>query len=241
MTRFIVVDEQRCLACKQCVVECALAHGQADTLAEAIAAGEQLRSRVYVEAVEGGGVPLQCRNCPDPACVAVCPKDALSRSGPDEPVVLDLELCIGCGFCMYACPFGVIDMSPDGKKAVKCDLCENRTASGELPACVVACPTGAIQFEEMDDAVRRQRDEGVTGCMGCLAAIEAGGARDESGKARCDVCGDAFAPAKLLDRIRPKLPEPAPLANICPRCRRSLAAGQLAPQAKSSAVAESGD
>jgi ferredoxin len=145
-------------------------------------------------------------------------------------VVLDLELCIGCGFCMYACPFGVIDMSPDGKKAVKCDLCRDRTAAGDPPACVAACPTGAIQFEEMDEALRQRRSEVVAGCTARLASVEPRGEQGESGKARCDVCGDPYAPAKLLDRLRSKLPEPVPAANVCPCCRRTLAAAELAPE-----------
>lgn len=158
MAKMIVVNPERCLACKSCVLECALAHSRASTLIEALRQETPPQSRVHVEAIGEFGMPLQCRQCEDAPCVAVCPTEALYRHVAGDPVLLDGDKCIGCKFCIVACPFGAIDLSRDGKAIVKCDLCIERTAAGEQPACVAACHTGALKFEDVQYflKVRRQ-------------------------------------------------------------------------------------
>ena len=157
MAKIIVVDEKRCLGCKSCELECALAHTQAGTLIEAMNSGYQLQSRVHVEPAGQFGMPLQCRHCEDAPCIEVCPTDAICRSSQEGPVLLDGDKCIGCKLCMLVCPFGVIDMSKDKKAMVKCDMCIERTQAGQLPACVSACPTGALKLVELDDYLRDPR------------------------------------------------------------------------------------
>ena len=157
MAKFIVIDETRCLACGQCMVECAMAHTEAATLIEALSAETPAQPRVHVEPCGDFGMPLQCRHCEDAPCMAVCPTDAIQRPSPDGPVLLDSQRCIGCKCCLFACPFGVIDLSRDGKAVVKCDLCIARTEAGEEPACVAGCPTGALQFQEIDEYLTQQR------------------------------------------------------------------------------------
>lgn len=172
MAKIIVVNERRCLGCKSCELACAMAHTRAGSLVEALAGGELPQSRIYVEplgaAPEGAGgdvplsqlcMPLQCRHCEDAPCMAVCPCGAVYREPDGGPVVLDPERCIGCKFCIVACPFGVIALSRDGKAVVKCDRCKERVEGGELPACVEACPTGAIEFREMDEWLTERRRE----------------------------------------------------------------------------------
>lgn len=157
--KIIIVDEDRCLGCKSCTIECALAHCEAETLVEAINADVAPQARVHVEPAGQYCTPLQCRHCEDAPCIAVCPTEALSRSGEGQPVLLDTERCIGCKCCIFICPFGVIDMSRDGKAAVKCDLCAERTEAGQEPACVVACPTGSLKFVELSEELKRRRRE----------------------------------------------------------------------------------
>ena len=161
MAKFIFVDEEKCLACKQCMVECALAHTHAANLVEALVSGEALEPRVHVEPVGHFGMPIQCNHCEDAPCINVCPTSAIFRSEEGGPVLLDRDRCIGCKSCILVCPFGVIDLSRSGKAVVKCDLCCERTAVGEEPACVVGCPTGALEFREMDDWLRARRREAV--------------------------------------------------------------------------------
>jgi len=157
MTKIIVVNEERCLGCKSCVIECAVAHSHAKDLVEALRAGEPLQARVHVEPFKDFGMPLQCRHCEDAPCLAICPTEAIHRPVENGPVLIDAERCIGCKFCVVVCPFGVIDLSKDGKATVKCDLCIERTEVGEEPACVAACPTGALEFCDLDEWLKRRR------------------------------------------------------------------------------------
>ncbi|MHC4983023.1 MAG: 4Fe-4S dicluster domain-containing protein [Planctomycetota bacterium] len=157
MSKVIVVDAERCLACKQCMIECAMAHAEAKTLVEALARKESLQPRLHVESAGQFGMPLQCRHCEDAPCIAVCPTEAINRVGEAGLVLLDQDRCIGCKFCIFACPFGVIDLSRTGKAVIKCDLCIKRTEAGEEPACVAACPTGALEFTELTEELKRRR------------------------------------------------------------------------------------
>ena len=157
MAKVIVVHSERCLGCRSCQIECALAHTEAPTLVEALRAESPPQPRVHVEPVGESGVPLQCRHCDDAPCMAICPTEAIHRPVADGPVLIDPERCIGCKFCMAVCPFGVIEPARDGKAMIKCDLCVERIAAGQAPACVAACPTGALQFVELDEHLRRRR------------------------------------------------------------------------------------
>jgi carbon-monoxide dehydrogenase iron sulfur subunit len=160
----IVAHPQRCLACRTCELACALAHVDTEDLAEAIVA-HSAKPRIYVESAGELAVPLGCRHCDDAPCVRVCPSGALSRTDGESPVLVNPEKCIGCAFCVETCPFGVIRLarcgSPgplaEGRAIVKCDLCVARLAEGLLPACVAACPVGALAFEEIDQSARQAR------------------------------------------------------------------------------------
>lgn len=91
--------------------------------------------------------------------MTVCPTEAIHRPDEHGPVLIDPDRCIGCKFCLVVCPFGVIDLSRDGKAMVKCDLCLERTKAGEEPACVAGCPTGALEFCEIGDWLKRRRQD----------------------------------------------------------------------------------
>lgn len=153
----IVCDPTRCLACRSCELACAVAHSRAKTLVGAITESPAPESRVSLEVAEDITLPLQCRHCEDAPCVVVCPTKALSKPAAEGPVLLDQQLCIGCKSCVLVCPFGVIHLSRDGKAMIKCDLCVERLAAGELPACVSSCPTGALRFESTAEAARTTR------------------------------------------------------------------------------------
>ncbi|MHC4618896.1 MAG: 4Fe-4S dicluster domain-containing protein [Planctomycetota bacterium] len=71
--------------------------------------------------------------------------------------MIDKEKCIGCKFCLAVCPFGVIDITRDGKAVVKCDLCIERTKAGQQPACVEACPTKALELVDEKKLTARKR------------------------------------------------------------------------------------
>ena len=151
MPQVITVDIAKCMGCHSCEVACAVAHGASPTLYEAIQQEQAPEPRMAVVAIGEAAVPLHCQHCEDAPCAAVCPKEAIQRPDPDGPVIIDEELCVGCGACVIVCPFGMIRMSADGKTALKCDMCIDRQQAGELPACVEACPTGALELVEDAD------------------------------------------------------------------------------------------
>ena len=158
MDKVIIVDQKRCMGCRQCMVECAMVHADAATLDEALRCGELLEPRIHVEPVTGQfGMPLQCRHCLDAPCIVICPTEAINRASETGPVLVDIKRCIGCGFCAIVCPFGVISMSGDGKAAIKCDLCIERTEMNQEPACVAGCPTRALQFRVLDEHLAERR------------------------------------------------------------------------------------
>jgi formate dehydrogenase iron-sulfur subunit len=99
-------------------------------------------------------VKRQCMHCVHPACVSACPVQALHKTA-DGPVVYDASKCIGCRYCMVACPFGVpkIDFYEKFPEIKKCTFCADRLVNGQPPACANACPTGAIRFGERDKLV----------------------------------------------------------------------------------------
>ncbi len=163
MPQVITVDVERCTGCHSCEIACAVAHSDSGELFQAIQQDPQ--PRMVVVAIGETAVPLHCQHCQDAPCAAVCPKEAIQRSDPDGPVILDEELCVGCQACVIVCPFGMIRMSADGKTAIKCDMCIERQQAGQPPACVEACPTGALQLIEDAQAAEVQQR--------ILAAMEA--------------------------------------------------------------------
>ncbi|MBM4019151.1 MAG: 4Fe-4S dicluster domain-containing protein [Planctomycetes bacterium] len=157
--KMIVCRIARCLGCRSCEIACAVVHSQSRDLLAALAESPRPQARVRVEPVGEHGLPIQCRHCESAPCITVCPTEAMHRASEQSPVVIDAERCIGCKLCMVVCPFGVIEASADGKAVVKCDLCAERTQAGELPACVAACLTRALQFVDAGEDNRRKRRE----------------------------------------------------------------------------------
>jgi formate dehydrogenase iron-sulfur subunit len=95
-----------------------------------------------------------CKHCTEAACLDVCPTGALMRT-EFGTVVVQEDVCNGCGYCVPACPFGVIDRRRDDGRAWKCTLCYDRIGVGLEPACAKACPTDSIQFGPVDDLRER--------------------------------------------------------------------------------------
>jgi carbon-monoxide dehydrogenase iron sulfur subunit len=171
MKGMLSIDISRCVSCKTCELECAVAHSRAGTLVGVVREEEKVQRRIVVEPAGQLSVPLQCRHCEDAPCVAVCPTKAMHKNGREFPVLMDEELCIGCRACISVCPFGVIFMGREGTAVVKCDLCIRRLAQGELPACAAGCPTGAIQYATPEEVARDARRKAVEGF---LVAVERG-------------------------------------------------------------------
>ena len=97
-----------------------------------------------------------CKHCTHAACLDVCPTGSLFRTEFDTVVVQE-DICNGCGYCIPACPYGVIDQRKGDGRAWKCTLCYDRLGAGMEPACAKACPTDSIQFGPLDELRDRAR------------------------------------------------------------------------------------
>lgn len=95
-------------------------------------------------------VPKLCNHCEDPPCNQVCPVHA-AFSSPEGVTLVDAQRCIGCAYCVQACPYGARFIHPDTGTADKCTWCYHRVQRDEPPACVEACPVGARLFGRLDD------------------------------------------------------------------------------------------
>jgi formate dehydrogenase iron-sulfur subunit len=113
------------------------------------------------QATESGDGSIQwlmssdvCKHCTHAACLDVCPTGSLFRTEYGTVVVQE-DICNGCGYCVSACPYGVIDLRKGDGRAFKCTLCYDRLKVGETPACARACPTESIQFGEVSELRER--------------------------------------------------------------------------------------
>ncbi len=124
----------------------------ADSLAQEAAAQQLPAEGVPVHEQEGLRWLMSsdvCKHCTEAACLEVCPTGAIFRTELGTVVVQE-DVCNGCGYCVPACPFGVIDRREDDGRAWKCTLCYDRLKDDMEPACAKACPTDSIQFGELE-------------------------------------------------------------------------------------------
>jgi len=152
----ILVDTTRCNGCEACVLACKQENNLGpDKLRPGQQAVDGLSSTRFSTILRRSGnrfVRHQCRHCVEPACASVCIVGALQKS-PEGPVIYDSDLCIGCRYCLMACPWGIPRYQWD--EAVpyvrKCTLCYPRLKEGKIPACVQACPREALLFGSRED------------------------------------------------------------------------------------------
>ena len=127
------VDQDRCRDCQACTLACSLAHegGCAPSLARLAVRKDMARYEFRI---------VVCQHCAQPACLEACPSGALSVDSRGI-VVMDEEVCVGCGACAEACPYDAIRHHEVSGRYLKCDLCAGRE---EGPLCVAVCPVGAL-------------------------------------------------------------------------------------------------
>lgn len=144
----MVIDSRRCIGCHSCTVAC---KSEFD-----VPLGV---NRSWVEYVEKGTypyvsrsfLPRLCNHCTEPPCVPVCPTNATYKREQDGFVVVDQGLCIGCKYCIQACPYDARFLNPVTGWADKCDFCAHRVENGLDPSCVNTCIGGARIFGDLTD------------------------------------------------------------------------------------------
>jgi formate dehydrogenase iron-sulfur subunit len=150
----LLYDSTRCIGCGACSAGCKEANGLPLPIEDHTTA----YTWTVVEQMGGVNVRRLCMHCLDPTCVSVCPVAALQKTA-EGPVVYDAERCIGCRYCIMACPFGVPKYQWDRPVPIvgKCILCAGRVAEGLPTACASVCPTGATLFGERDTLLGEAR------------------------------------------------------------------------------------
>jgi formate dehydrogenase iron-sulfur subunit len=155
-TRAILVDITKCIGCRSCEQACKELHG----FPRETEAKLSTTALTVIEEREDRFVRRMCMNCQDPACASACLVGALKKTSLG-PVTYDASKCIGCRYCLVACPFNVprYQWSKLVPFVTKCDMCYERQAKGNPPACVEACPVQASvvgwRDEILEEAQRR--------------------------------------------------------------------------------------
>lgn len=138
--RGFVFDQDRCIGCKACVLACKNEHGT----------GENVWWRRLSNLGGHRYLSVSCNHCDSPECFRVCPKGAYSK-GQDGVVLIDSSRCDGCGLCVNACPYHAPQFDALRAKVSKCNYCYERRQRGEIPACIAACPTGALKAADLEN------------------------------------------------------------------------------------------
>lgn len=170
MSKGVLLDLTKCIGCGSCTVACKLWNeNKFDKKVPATGEGAKLTSENWTtvkrhEVATTANEPVwryvkeQCLHCEHPACASACFSKALHKT-PEGPVVYSPDLCVGCRYCMVACPFNVPKYT--WEKALpfvaKCQMCSTRLAEGEAPACVSVCPTGVMKFGDKDELLQEAK------------------------------------------------------------------------------------
>jgi formate dehydrogenase iron-sulfur subunit len=156
--RALLLDDTKCIGCGSCVAACRLANG----LPETDAADLSDKQFTVVKNTRGreGEVYYRrmCMHCEDPTCASVCPVGALHKTA-SGPVVYNPQICLGCRYCMQACPFSVprYEWTSLAPRVRKCMFCADRLAEGKIHACAETCPTGATIAGKRDELLAEAR------------------------------------------------------------------------------------
>jgi len=153
-------DATRCIDCRACMVACSVENNI-----------EMDKTRIWVAGLgvtgefpnlKRGTMVYHCMHCEHPDCMSACPVGAYTKR-EDGPVLYNPDKCIGCRYCMNACPFGVPHFDydkgiVDGAFIDKCTFCPQRIDNGEEPACVQTCPTDALEYGEREELLKKAHE-----------------------------------------------------------------------------------
>ncbi|MFY9673366.1 MAG: 4Fe-4S dicluster domain-containing protein [Terriglobales bacterium] len=227
MSKAILYDSTLCIGCKQCEGACAQQNKlpyDDNVAAESV---QSAHKYTVVLTKEDKFMRRLCMHCQKPACASVCPVGALHKTSAG-PVIYDVWKCIGCRYCMVACPFSQpkYEWQALNPRVRKCIMCPDRVAEGKQTACAEICPTGATKFGERDALITearkrlsdnptnyKQRIYGVDEVGGTSVLLIAGVDVEEFGYPASAKLGDMPMP-EYTGRVMERIPDFIPLWTL---------------------------
>lgn len=227
MSKALLYDATLCIGCKQCEGACA----QQNNLPydDTVAAESVQSAHKYTVVLTKNDKYMRrlCMHCQEPACASVCPVGALHKTQAG-PVVYDVWKCIGCRYCMVACPFNQpkYEWQSLNPRVRKCIMCPDRVAAGKQTACAEICPTGATKFGERDELIAeakeriqknpgnyKQRIYGLNEVGGTSVLLIAGTDFEDFGYPASPRVGDRPMP-EYTGRVMERIPDFVPLWTL---------------------------
>ena len=155
----ILFDSTQCVGCGECYLACKSKNNLPATSNDPLKDHLSCKTYTVIEEYGDSYARKMCMHCIEPTCVSVCPVGAFTKTN-DGPVVYDADKCLGCRYCMQACPHHIprYEWSNVAPKVTKCTMCSDRVSKGEVTACTEACPTGATIFGSREEMIKVARE-----------------------------------------------------------------------------------
>ena len=154
----VYVDPERCMGCLSCYLACAVEHSESKSIYTAPFEWPPPIPRIRVLPIDSYYIPVRCLHCDKAPCMNACPVGAITKTS-EGFILVDPRKCIGCLMCAMVCPIGHPRYSILLRSMVKCDFCYERVEKGLPPACVEACPTGALRFGRVEEVMKEVSKE----------------------------------------------------------------------------------
>ena len=200
-------DMRKCIGCKCCVVACNEQNGNPAAI-----------NWRRVGEIEGGYFPqptkaflsMGCNHCLEPTCLTGCPVDAYTKDPVTGIVRHSADACIGCQYCTWNCSYGVPQFNPERGVVSKCDMCHGRLTQGQTPACVAACPEGAIEIEIVKTADWRA-------AVARMASVAPAAHPSDRSAAHAIPFGDySMSTTRITPRVLPPNSQPIDIHHVRP-------------------------
>ncbi|AUL98765.1 sulfate reduction electron transfer complex DsrMKJOP subunit DsrO [Pseudothauera hydrothermalis] len=156
----MLVDVRKCIGCQACTVSCIQENAVPEGSFRTVVSTYSVKLSDAVQPAGTYVLPRLCNHCDEPPCIPVCPVGATKKRA-DGIVIVDGERCVGCAYCVQACPYDARFINHESNTADKCTFCAHRVDAGLLPACVETCVGGARIFGDLNDPdgeLRRRLD-----------------------------------------------------------------------------------